>query len=178
MATRKTTATATANGIGNVLDAIVKIARTINPVNVIDVVRKHNAGYTTAHRNVGRYTGRRVMAFQNACLVANAAWQLDDCQLAALWAMEFPMAVGRVFAINGRMGAPDAAAVRDAIGIVRGVRADYNRTGHGDPSIPNGPKTAIPAFGPSRFDFPELKPAAAPVATAKTGKSKTGKRAA
>lgn len=165
------------------VDAIapaLKLARTINPANAITVVAAANAGYNPANRNVGRYTGMRVVEFQNACMVANATWQLDDCMMAALWAMEFPRAVGRVFAINGAMTPASAASVRDAIGIVRGVRSDYNRTGHGDATIPNGPKIPSVSYGTRRFDIHTNETnAPAVIAPAVTGKTKrTAKPAA
>lgn len=155
--------------IGATLDRIVKIARTVTPANIIAVVTAANKNHGIVTRNVGRYTGMRVMAFQNASFVANVGWQLDDVQLLAVWVMEFPATVGRVFAINGTLGTPDNAGVRDGVSIIRGVRSDYNRTGHG--VTPERKPVAVPSvsYGAKRFDI--AVPVAAvvpPIASPKT----------
>lgn len=162
------------------LDTIITLARTVTPANIIDVVGRACRNHGVTARNVGRYTGMRVMAFQNHTMVRNAEWQLDDCQLLAVWTMEFPAAVGRVFAVNGRMnnGAVTATDVANGIGIVRGVRSDYNRTGHGDP---NGkPATPAESYGAKRFDVAPAAPVVtpAPVTATATRKPRTRKPAA
>lgn len=127
-------------------DNVVKIARGITVANASDKIARVNASDGRAvngpGKNVGRYTNRRIVAFQNWTLVENADWQLSDVQLLAVWRMEFPAAVGRVF----------VAPIADGIRIVRDVRAHYNRDGHDDP---NG-KPAVPsvAYNPpsSRMD--------------------------
>lgn len=158
----------------NVLDTLVAFVRTLTVANVLASIAKHNAGYTTATRNVGRHTNARIVAFQNMTLVHNAEWQLNDLQLAALWSIEFPAAVGRVFAMNALPGVrplPSASSITDAIGIVRGVRSDYNRTGHGDP---NGkPKTESVSYGDKRFAVTGTVETPEP----KTAKTKTAKTA-
>lgn len=167
MAKKSAPKTTPASATPTVLDRIVKIARTVTPATIIEIVRTANRDHGVTARNVGRYTNTRIMAFQNASFVHNTTWQLDDVQLLALWAMEFPAAVGRVFAVNGRMGTPDMTAVRDGIGIIRGVRSDYNTTGHGDPT--GTPAIASTSYGTKRFDVvvPESNAAPAPVADTK-----------
>jgi hypothetical protein len=164
MAKRKST---TATGI----DAIIAIARTINPANVLATIAKTTGTFTTANRNVGRFTGRRVVAFQNWTMIENVRWQLDDVQLAFVWSVEFPSAVGRVFAMNTLTGVrpvPSAASIRDAVSIVRGVRSDWNRTGHGDPA--GAPKIAAVSYGSRRFD---VRGDESPTVTPKTVAPKT-----
>ena len=168
MAKSKTAKTATVNPADAGFNTLTTAVRTVNPSNVVDVVKRANAGHTVtfASRHIGRYTGMRIVAFQNAQLERNRTAQLDDCQLAAMMAIEFPMAVGRVFALNGAYATPDASAIRNAIAIVGGIRSDYNRTGHGSGAAP---KTPVDRFGASRFDVPDASPAK-PV-NAKTRKS-------
>jgi hypothetical protein len=144
------------------LAALIAIARTCNPTNVVDVIRRAIVNHGVTARNVGRTIGMRVMAFQNHTFARNAVWQLDDCQLAALWTLEYPAAVGRVFAMNGRLSTPDAASVRDAIAIVRGVRADYNRTGHGMGAKPAVESTS---YGTQRYDIAVPTATVVPAAT-------------
>lgn len=145
--------------VADVMTPIVTMARTVTPANVIDVVGRACANHGVTARNVGRRTGMRVMAFQNHSFARNVEWQLDDCQLLAVWAIEFPAAIGRVFALNGRMGTPDGRAIADGIGIVRGVRSDYNRTGHG--MATGKPAVESVAYGAKRFDVatPAIVPA-------------------
>lgn len=134
------------------LDVLIAWVHAVTVDTVLTMVATHTAGYTTATRNVGRFTGTRIVAFQNMTMVRNAEWQLDDCQLAALWSVEFPAGVGRVFSMNALPGVrplPSASSITDAIGIVRGVRAAFNATGHGDPS--GKPATASVAYGAKRF---------------------------
>lgn len=145
--------TAPSNGVPTSIDTLIAIARTVEPATFMArlATATRNHGVTLAGRNVGRFSGARVTAFQNMTLVRNADWQLNDCQLAFVWRAEFPMAVGRVF----------IGSVADGVSIVRGVRSDYNRTGHGDP---NGkPKTESESYGAKRFDF---GPVVAPSRTA------------
>lgn len=158
------------------LAALIAIARTCNPANVVDVIRRAIVNHGVTARNVGRTVGMRVMAFQNHTFAGNAVWQLDDCQLAALWTLEYPAAIGRVFAMNGRLSTPDASSVRDAIAIVRGVRSDYNRTGHGMGAKPAVESTS---YGSARFDIavPTATVAAPKPATTKRGHAKTAKPA-
>lgn len=161
--TTKTAAKTTARGgrrtvggmIADTFDNAVRIARTVT-VTTFDAIiggtgangTAHASPVTHAARNVCRFTGRRVMAVQNDTLRRNVSWQLDDVQLLALWRMCFPSASGRVF----------AAPLRDAVGIVNGVRAHYNRDGHGDPA--GKPATESVRYG--------TKPAFTPVASAVT----------
>lgn len=165
--TPKTSTTATTPETAG-FTTLAKLVATVNPSNVIATVKSANVnhGITFATRNVGRYTGMRIVAFQNTMLERNRTAQLDDCQLAAMMAIEFPAAIGRVFAINGAYATPDASAIRNAIAIVGGIRSDYNRTGHGGPK----PATPVDRFGASRFDVADTPKPAAP-ATRKTRKS-------
>lgn len=161
---KRSTSTPTAHPIIGTMARIVAAVRGVTPDTIIAVVRKFNADApTTGNRNVGRFTGARIMAFQNDSFVGNATWHLDDVQLLAAWCMEFPSAIGRVFAVNGRMGTPDMASVRDGIGIVRGVRADYNRGTHGQNGVVPTPGSV--AYGATKFSIVVPAPVAAPVAT-------------
>jgi len=144
------------------IDAIVKLAATVNPANVLDVIKSTTGTHTTATRNIGRFTLRRIVDFQNWSLEQNAAWQLDDCQLAFVWSVEYPGAVGRVFGMNALPGVrptPSAAAIRDAISIVRGVRSDFNRGKHANtvPAVPSE------SYGSRRFDIRGTEHTNAPV---------------
>lgn len=155
-ATRKSATRKPGKPVASPIDAIVKLAGTVNPANVLDMIRKTTGTFTTPTRNVGRYTGQRIVAFQNWTLEQNATWQLDDCQLAFVWSVEFPFGVGRVFAMNPLPGVrpvPSASAIRDAITIVRGVRSDYNRGTHAQPA--GKPKTESMSYGSRRFDIHE-----------------------
>lgn len=141
--------------IADSFDNAVRIARTVTAATFDAIIggtgtngSAHASSVTHAARNVCRFTGRRVMAVQNDTLRRNVEWQLDDVQLLALWRMCFPSASGRVF----------AAPLRDAVGIVNGVRAHYNRDGHGDPA-------GKPAVESVRYG---TKPTFAPVAPAVT----------
>jgi len=144
------------------IDAIVKLAATVNPANVLDVIAATTGNHTTTTRNIGRFTLRRIVDFQNWSLEQNAAWQLDDCQLAFVWSVEYPGAVGRVFGMNALPGVrptPNAAAIRDAISIVRGVRSDFNRGKHANtvPAVPSE------SYGSRRFDIRGTEHTNAPV---------------
>lgn len=154
-----TPATPAPTTFAGMVATIVTMVRAVTVDNVTAIVARANAGHTPTNRNTGRYTGRRIMAFQNESLIANNAWQLDDLQIAALWAIEFPGAVGRVFGLNGRMGAVTPAVIMDAVSIVRGVRADYNRTGHGMYDTKRVPDVIANAFGPKRIVIPNVTPA-------------------
>lgn len=158
-----------ANGIPRNADELVAVARTVTPDTFTATLGRVNAnhGVTLAGRNVGRFSGMRVTAFQNHTLRANADWKLDDVQLAFMWRAEYPMAVGRVF----------IGSVSDGVSIVRGVRSDYNRTGHGDPA--GKPATASESYGARRFDFGPVVAATrtAPSPTASGVAPATGKRA-
>lgn len=77
-----------------------------------------------SHPHVGVLSGRRVQDFQNWLLANNHAWRLTDGQLLAVMRTEFPHATGKVF----------TGDVAEALKLVRGIRAHYNRDGHGGPS--------------------------------------------
>src|SRR5215211_7414905 len=123
-------------------DDVVGIARTITPDNFADVVGAVNASAAIPHaaRNVGRFTRGRIGDVQNETLRDNESesMRLDDVQLLAVWCMEFPAAVGRVFDANRE---PSQSAIVRGVGIVRGVRADYNRPGGTNPH--HGAKFAV-----------------------------------
>lgn len=149
----------------DVLTAFVATLRDVTVDNAIAFVTATIRG-NTAVRNIGRITGTRVMAFQNMTLIRNAEWQLDDCQLAVLWACEFPRNVGRVFAMNGIERPADASSVAAGISIVRGVRAEYNRNGHGEPT--GKPAVESVAYGAKRFTVPAVSVTVESAAPAKT----------
>lgn len=127
---------------------VVSLARTVTVANFDDVLARAtvNHGVLHAGRHVARFTGHRVMQTQNDTLRDNATWQLDDVQLLFVWRVLFPMSSGKLF----------TGSIADGVGIVRGVRADYNRTGHGMPS--GKPATESVSYGAKRFEF--TKPAA------------------
>lgn len=143
------------NAVLSSIDDVVAMARTVTPANFNDMLARANANHGVLHagRHIARFTGHRVMQTQNDTLTRNAEWQLDDCQLLFVWRVLFPMSSGAVF----------TASMRDGIGIVRGVRADYNRTGHGMPS--GKPAVESVSYGAKRFDVAEngnVKPATVP----------------
>lgn len=150
------------------LDDAVGIARTVNASNidaVVDAANRDTIARNAPGKNVCRFdNASRIMAFQNMTFVRNATWQLDDVQLIALWRMAFPGAVGRVF----------ARSVRDTVGMINGIRADYNRNGHSDPAWIRGTTPASVRYGAKRFDFgPAIvapTPVAEPVAPTRTRK--------
>lgn len=74
--------------------------------------------------HIGVLTGQRVQDFQNWLLAKNHRWRLTDGQLLAVMRAEFPHATGKVF----------TGDVSEGLKIVRGIRARYNRDGHGGPS--------------------------------------------
>jgi len=123
---------------------LVRFAKTVTPANFADAltVVNRNHGVTHAARNVGRFTGHRIVMFQNVMMRDNAGWQLNDCQLAFIMRAEFPAGVGRVF----------TASPADGVRIVRGIRADYNRTGHGATWTRTEPSVS---YGPARFAWPD-----------------------
>lgn len=157
------------------IDDVVRMARTVTPENFAVMVGRSTANHGIIHaaRHIARFTGHRVMQTQNATLAANAEWQLDDVQLLFVWRTLFPMSSGKLF----------TGSIADGVGIVRGVRADYNRTGHGLPS--GKPAVESVAYGAKRFAFaPTGKPAADtpvpanPVIVEPKKKNARGKRAA
>lgn len=102
-----------------------KIARTITGANIDDHVRVANVGHVinAPGKNVGRFTSTRIVRFQNSTLIDNVERKLTDVQLLYVWRVEFPSATGRVFVADWKTG----------VAIVRGVRAEFNRNGHGEP---------------------------------------------
>lgn len=78
----------------------------------------------SGHPHVGVLSGQRVQDFQNWLLANNHQWRLKDGQLLAVMRTEFPDATGKVF----------TGDVAEGLRIVRGIRAHYNRDGHGGPS--------------------------------------------
>lgn len=110
----------------------MKIARTATMANAAELVAAANVGFivNAPGKNVGRFTGTRITRFQNTTLLENPKWRFTDVQLLVLWRIEHPSATGAVYA------SPD---IRRAVGIVAGVRAEFNRDGHGEPErIPAG----------------------------------------
>ena len=134
-------------------DDVITMARTVTVANFADVFARAtiNHGVVHAGRHVARFTGHRVMQTQNDTLARNAEWQLDDVQLLFVWRVLFPASSGRVF----------TGSIADGISIVRGVRADYNRTGHGMPT--GKPAAESVAYGAKRFDFGPVTSAVPPV---------------
>jgi len=144
---RRTPTTAPApRRLRTMADAIVA-ARHVTPANVDAMIARFNAnhGVTLAARNVGRLSGGRIMDVQNDFMADNRG--LNDLQIAFVWRVDFPAAVGRVF----------TADVPTGVQIVRGVRAEYNRNGHGSKSDAWKTTKSV-STGPARFDWP--KPAA------------------
>lgn len=76
------------------------------------------------HPHEGTLSGMRVMQFQNWLLDENPRWQLTDAQLLAVMRVEFPLATGLVHTGDADTGLNQMA----------GIRAHYNRDGHGGPS--------------------------------------------
>lgn len=111
-----------------------KIARTITGANIDEHVRAANVGHVVnaPGKNTGRFTSTRIVRFQNTTLLENVERKLTDVQLLYVWRVEFPSAVGRVFTADWKTG----------VSIVRGVRAEFNRNGHGEPErVPAGFKS-------------------------------------
>ena len=136
------TAARIANTVLTSIDDVITLARTVTPATFDAMIARANANHGVVHagRNVARFTGQRIVFTQNATLTRNAEWQLDDCQLLFVWRVLFPMASGALFTgpmVNG-------------IGIVRGVRAHYNRDGHGMPT--GKPAVESVSYGAKRFD--------------------------
>ena len=131
---------------------LIAVGRTITPANWTAVVGRFTAnhGVTHASRNVGRFTGSRIVDFQNVWMADNHGF--NDCQLAAIMRIEHPAASGSLYAN------PDPAV---AVSIVRGIRAEYNRNGHGS-KTETWRTVRAERFGPASFDWP--KPAAAKTA--------------
>lgn len=166
--TAATAATVRGARIGNVVLAsvadVVRMARDVTVANFANMIARSTANHGVLHagRHVARFTGHRVMQTQNATLVDNATWQLDDVQLLFVWRTLFPMSSGKLF----------AGSVADGVAIVRGVRADYNRGGHGDPA--GKPATESVSYGTRKFTFPSAGtvatvPAQPVIVTPKTG---------
>lgn len=126
------------------LDALITIARTVTVATFTDTLARVNTNHTVVHagRHIDRFNGWRVMYAQNVTLAKNADWQLDDIQLLFVWRCMFPMSSGKLFTGN----------IAGGIAIVRGVRADYNRTGHGMPT--GKPAVESVSYGAKRFDVP------------------------
>lgn len=76
------------------------------------------------HPHEGTLSGMRVMQFQNWLLDENPRWQLTDAQLLAVMRVEFPLATGLVHTGDADTG----------LNQMTGIRAHYNRDGHGGPS--------------------------------------------
>lgn len=74
--------------------------------------------------HVGTLSGMRVMQFQNWLLDENPRWQMTDAQLLAVMRVEFPLATGLVHTGDADTG----------LSQIAGIRAQYNRDGHGGPS--------------------------------------------
>lgn len=122
----------------------VNVAGRVTPANFAAMVERFNRdhGVTLAARNVGRLSGGRIMDVQNAFMADNGG--LNDLGILFVWRVDFPAAIGRVFVADGPTG----------VGIVRGVRAEYNRNGHGSKSDTwRTVKSA--STGPVRFDWPK-----------------------
>ena len=185
--TTKTTATTNRNarkprtsGIAstpvNSLADMITVARSVTVATFAATLDRVNRDHGVLHagRHVARFTAWRVMYAQNETLRLNADWQLDDVQLLFVWRALFPMSSGKLF----------TGSIADGIAIVRGVRADYNRTGHGMPS--GKPAIESVSYGAKRFDIPgtsvgtvppnpvivePVKPAARKPATVRTRKT-------
>lgn len=137
---------------------VITIARTVTVANIANMIATHTADHGTLHagRHVARFTGHRVMQTQNDTLTRNSEWQLDDVQLLFVWRVLFPVSSGKLF----------TGSIADGIGIVRGVRADYNRTGHDMPS--GKPAIESVSYGAKRFDVtPAVVVSPVTVSTAK-----------
>lgn len=128
------------------LASLVALAKTVTAANFADTLASVNRDHGVIHgaRNVARFNGWRVQYAQNTTLAQNAEWQLDDVQLLFVWRALHPVAVGKLY----------AGSIADGIAIVRGVRADYNRTGHGMPT--GKPATESVSYGARRFDVPAV----------------------
>jgi len=133
-----------ASTVLNSLADVVTLARTVTVATFTATVERANRDHGVLHggRHVDRFNGWRVMFAQNNTLAKNAEWQLDDVQLLFVWRVMFPMSSGKLFTGN----------IADGIAIVRGVRADYNRTGHGMPT--GKPAIESVSYGAKRFDIP------------------------
>lgn len=123
---------------------VVSVARHITPSNFDAMIVRFTAnhGITLAARNVGRYTGSRIMDAQNVFMADNMG--LNDAQILFALRVDFPAAVGRVFIADNATG----------VSIVRGIRAEYNRNGHGSKNDTWKTVKSEP-FGPSRFEWPK-----------------------
>lgn len=134
-----------------------------------------------SHQHQGLFTGMRVKDFQNWLLERNVEWKLTDLQLLALMRLEFPEATGQIF----------TADLVTALRILSGVRAHYNRDGHGGlspqsrglpPSVSYGQvdaaqKTKPPITSPRLARVPDVAPAqdtVDPHHRAGTGSSQAG----
>ena len=126
------------------MDQLIAHARTITPANFAAELERVNRDHGVLHagRHIARFTGHRVMQTQNETLKMNATWQLDDIQLLFVWRALFPMSSGKLF----------TGSIADGVAIVRGVRADYNGTGHGMPT--GKPAVKSVSYGAKRFEIP------------------------
>jgi hypothetical protein len=113
------------------INGVWRMATAVTPANIDATVARLNAGFTVngPGKHIGRFTGRRIVDFQNRSFVENADRKLTDVQLLFVWRVEFPMATGAVFTSDWKTG----------VRVVRGVRADVNRGGHA------GAASGIPA---------------------------------
>lgn len=132
---------------------VLNVAATITPDNFGATLSAINATANVAHvaRNVGRFTGGRVMDVQNAMMRDNRT--LDDLQILFVWCADYPMASGRLYGANREPGS--VAAIVAGIGIVRGVRAEYNNPNGTNPH--HGAKFPVTTpsvmYGPKKFTF-------------------------
>ncbi len=133
-----------AGGVVTDLASLITFARMVTVATFADMLARVNADHGIVHagRHVARFTAWRVMYAQNHTLQQNAEWQLDDVQLLFVWRALFPMSSGKLF----------TGSIADGVSIVRGVRADYNRTGHGMPT--GKPKVESVSYGAKRFEIP------------------------
>lgn len=120
-------------------DGVIAAASTVNAKNIDAKITAFNASSTpdkTPARNVGRYTGMRVVAFQNSLFADNVTRQLTDVQLLFVLRVEHPNASGAI--VTG--------SIATGLGIVRDVRAHINRNGHDGPM----PSTPLIAYTDAR----------------------------
>ena len=142
----------TVSDVVTTLDQLIARARTVTVANFTAELERVNRDHGVVHagRHVARFNAWRVMFAQNETLKRNADWQLDDVQLLFVWRALFPMSSGKLF----------TGSIADGIAIVRGVRADYNRTGHG---LPTGkPSVESVSYGAKRFEIPGQSVATVP----------------
>jgi hypothetical protein len=110
------------NGIEELINASKAVT---SPASFLEfVTRMQRMLPGPEHRHKGLFTGMRVQRFQNWQLDQNARYRLTDAQILAVMRVEFPQAIGKVF----------TADLTTGLGIVAGIRSDYNRTGHNGPT--------------------------------------------